>query len=80
MKISAVKSENYLFLNLLDEDNEIIIETPVFKKEDVKKVLQSYSLFVKSTVILENISQDEKDSDSLDELLLALDLDVNIDE
>lgn len=80
MKIEAKQSERYLFINLIDDDGETIIETPVFKKEDVKNVLQSYSLFIHSLVLLENITSDEEDADALDELLSALDFDKNIDE
>lgn len=78
MKIEASETKWYIFINLIWDDEEILIETPVFKKEDVKNVLHSYSLFIHSLVILENISVDEEHRDTNEEIIWALELDTNI--
>jgi hypothetical protein len=80
MEIIVKESENYLFINLVDEDGELVMETPVFTQEDVKKVLKSYSLFVHSIVLLENISTDESQKESNEILKAALETYSNIDE
>lgn len=79
MEIVTKELEDVLFINLVDEEWEIIMETPVFTEEDVKKVLKSYSLFVHSVVLLENISDWETDRVSNDILKMALDNYSNID-
>lgn len=75
MRIEASETKWYIFINLVWDDWALLIETPVFKKEDVKNVLHSYSLFIHSLVILENISTDEENRDANEEIIWALELD-----
>ena len=72
MKIELVDSPKYLFLNLVHEDGTIIQDTPIFTESDLKKVLQSYSLFIQSTVVYDSLELDESKAQNKDELMQAL--------
>lgn len=71
MEIKAEIYENNVFLNLYDWD-DLLMNTHIVKKKDVKNVLQSYSFFIHSIWLLENISQDINDYDSSEEIIEAL--------
>ena len=72
MKIEVVESQKHLFVNLVEEDWTIVMETPVFTLDDVKKVLKSYVLFIQSTVVYDSIEHNESEALSIDELKMAL--------
>ncbi len=56
----------------MEEDWEMVMETPVYTEDDVKKVLKSYVLFIQSTIVYDSIEHNEQEALSIDELKTAL--------